>query len=493
MENLITEDLNTSIEIFEFKPTIKQELTEVTIESNAIILQTTPDCSESTVSTSTQQALSNSFNPFVEDNDLFLENNGNRNFNKHENLISSDNIRTIYDEDEEDYAEIVIDDNEDENDLMDNDDDVCLDNDEAGDNVESDDEEIVLGDTSDEDMNHAFDEDTKSTIKINNDSDSENYTSKDLAQLNEDTKDPNYDPSEECVKDDVSAPSCPSNKKRTSSSYIDENVEENYETISDCRIPCDMCDKDFVRVEEYLSHKLNICSSKTLNSICCPLEGCSYSVSKYRNMYSHALNNMCDHIRAKHSREASFQCKQCSKKCFSRKSFVYHCRQHTDMTKYYCKKCEHFIQNIKSEEHEEMHRKNNFKCDQCPKTFFRFDSLFTHKFVHDEHKYPCTKCEKKFHQKNNLKIHMERKHGFINKTVHACDLCNEYFHKVNELKSHRKREHDIENALTKQFKCTSCLKVFGRKGNLRNHMKECKRRKIKEKWTVLAAPKETQE
>ena len=490
-ENPNSEDLHKSIEIFELKPTIQQEQIEEKMEYNDYDLNY-PECSGTRVK-SIEQIPSNNYNHIAEENDIFPENNAYRNLDKPKNMIFTIDkpknmiftigSQAIYDKDKKDRDEILIgecdDDADDENYLMD--------------------DEIVLGDNDEElNQNYGEEEENNKEKKEYGEQSEVDYT-KDEQMITE-KSDPNYDPSsEESEEEDSSDPSdYPDAEKHFSKSFSAQtfNDEAGAQSSGKCRIPCDMCGKVFERVTLYRQHKIEeieTCSLKKNEAINCPYKECEYVSKVYvRDNYQAALYNMCDHLRAKHTKEAIYQCEKCPKRCFSRMSLNYHHKKHDDTSKYYCLKCDHFIQNLKFEIHEAVHNSDQFQCNVCEKIFTTYLSLYTHKALHKKPEYACTKCEKRFHQKSNLKVHMKRRHGDMYKAIHTCKICNGGFLKVIDLKAHRKREHAIGNARVKQFKCSSCLKVFGWKGNLQNHMKKCKQSKIKEKWIVLSECKITQ-
>ena len=280
-ENVTPEDLHTSMEIFEFKPTIQPEQIEETIECNDDVLQMKSECSEK-IDKSTEQTTSNCLNPFVEENDFFLDKNVNGNVLISRNLELSDSIRTIYDEDLEEPEEIVIGDDDDkEYELMEDD----------AESYEG--EEIVIDDTSDEEIYQAEDTEEQSKtrdIGINSDID----CTDDDEIPNTEENDPSYDPSEEYESDDFAI------------TDIDYNERVNPTSTSDGEIPCDLCDKVFHKVEYYRRHKIEICpTEKTV----CPFKGCTYVVlyPDYGFGYRRTIEIICDHIRAKHSREAIYQ------------------------------------------------------------------------------------------------------------------------------------------------------------------------------------------
>ena len=174
-------------------------------------------------------------------------------------------------------------------------------------------------------------------------------------------------------------------------------------------IPCPICDKAFGSITEYRQHKIDVCSSLEKNEIKCPYKDCSFLAADIKN-YRNALNIMCNHIRAKHTREAVFQCEECSKKCYSYSTLSNHMQNHNDPRKYFCRECDHFVLKTKTAKHEEKHTSSTFTCIVCDKSFVTKGSLYNHKLLHKEPKYHCTKCDKTFHQKRNLELHMERKH-----------------------------------------------------------------------------------
>ena len=177
-------------------------------------------------------------------------------------------------------------------------------------------------------------------------------------------------------------------------------------------IPCDACDAKFDKIKNFRQHKIKKCSAKRREKIGCPFDSCDF-VSNILENWRSALNSVCSHISAKHTYERAYQCDVCTKEFHSQPSLNYHKRMHSDTNKFYCSQCQHFFPVKRKQAHAKSHSqiKDTFKCKVCDKSFLRDEHLYAHTAIHTVHKYPCTKCEKKFHQSNNLKVHMERKHG----------------------------------------------------------------------------------
>ena len=163
---------------------------------------------------------------------------------------------------------------------------------------------------------------------------------------------------------------------------------------------------------------------------------------------------MCDHIRSKHTRQAEYSAKICSKKFYTSKSLAYHSKRHSCPSMFYCIECQRFFSVKDRLKHENMHPKKNFPCNTCGKLFLTRDRLYTHKAVHTEHKFPCTKCNRKFHQANNLKVHMARKHGITKNAIFKCVQCSRSYNKACHLRSHQSNDHNSAKPLEKVSKRT---------------------------------------
>ena len=284
IQNLITEDLNTSIEIVEFKPII-QEQTKETEECIDNILQTNSECSEPVISVLIGDSTSDTFASLNNVEDLFIENNVckklkpaasfSENINNEYGNIN-DNIQPINEIDYADQNEIDGVDGEERAGPM----DYCY-----NEVIDGEREEIVII-SSDEEMYN--EEDTNV-----GDVDYEVYDVGDNSEFN-----------------DASG--------------------SGAGTI--CIFSCEICGQVFEKSESYHYHKVKICSTRENGTLKCPFKDCTNETNYFEpSQYRTYLASVINHIRAKHTKEALFKCKKCPKKYFSRSSLYTHSQKHNDI------------------------------------------------------------------------------------------------------------------------------------------------------------------
>ena len=78
----------------------------------------------------------------------------------------------------------------------------------------------------------------------------------------------------------------------------------------------------------------------------------------------------------------------------------------------------------------------------------------------DENKYACKKCDCIFGRKDELKLHLKEKH----KPEIKCNMCGEMFNLLFELENHLKKHDEVET-----LKCNICEKIFYMKWRLKKH------------------------
>ncbi|KAJ8924925.1 hypothetical protein NQ315_001082 [Exocentrus adspersus] len=117
---------------------------------------------------------------------------------------------------------------------------------------------------------------------------------------------------------------------------------------------------------------------------------------------------------------------------------------------------------------------SQFKCDQCPKSYKNYASLWRHK-KHEcgqKQDFHCPFCKRGFRQKYHAKLHVKKFHP---ERVDDFEACYQ-----DEFKTDRfsLRERRIESVPVGGGQCPSCFKVYTYKNNLNRHMRyECGKQK----------------
>ena len=118
--------------------------------------------------------------------------------------------------------------------------------------------------------------------------------------------------------------------------------------------------------------------------------------------------------------------------------------------------------------------KQEYKCDQCQKSFPYPQKLSTHvSVVHNgEKNFECTECGKKFGYKWNMNKHLHNVHGKIGKNVildnYTCDICDKTFKYKDILKEHQRCVH--YNA--RPFEYAECPMAFKMEKHVKKHVKQ---------------------
>ena len=188
---------------------------------------------------------------------------------------------------------------------------------------------------------------------------------------------------------------------------------------------CQFCAEKYYELSDLVVHlKEHMLLLKPKDSVLhCAVSDCNARFhnpgvsTKKQIIKSRQIRFLEDHIRSKHTKATHISCEECGKKCFSSMSLHYHIKQHEDKSKFYCYKCEHFIQTNIYKQHisfSNCARNDAFKCEICGKGFAGQSYLDSHKDIHrNEKKYKCSMCLRSFNQKGNLKTHNKRKHSEV--------------------------------------------------------------------------------
>ncbi|GAB0093734.1 zinc finger protein 260 isoform X1 [Sergentomyia squamirostris] len=188
------------------------------------------------------------------------------------------------------------------------------------------------------------------------------------------------------------------------------------------------------------------------------------------------------------------ECTDCGWKFAQSSDLIKHMRKHSGERPYKCEICDlAFSQRRNLKNHMKMHTEAPSKCKYCDKIFAIDTSLLAHLKKHEgveattcefcgipyclkkdleQHRrrqhgesreYKCTTCEKIFGKKCDLIKHQRIHSG---EKPFVCTVCNKSFTHPTSLRNH-KSVHTGE----KPFQCSVCGKSFGFAGNLKVHMR----------------------
>ncbi|XP_017128676.1 zinc finger protein 2 homolog [Drosophila elegans] len=174
-------------------------------------------------------------------------------------------------------------------------------------------------------------------------------------------------------------------------------------------LKCNVCHRGFYKASLLEAHMKQ---HEGLKPYTCVLCGKSY-----------ARSNLLDaHLREVHhnnSGRVTYPCPACHKVYTADRSLKYHLKRAHERT-------------CRIESPDSLHI-----CEMCGKSFVRKALLTRHQRIHDEkehRKYPCEFCDQKFYTKENMRDHLQRKHG--NKNLLRCRKCGRIFSSRLSLSTH---------------------------------------------------------
>jgi len=231
-------------------------------------------------------------------------------------------------------------------------------------------------------------------------------------------------------------------------------------------LACLICDKEFKKKREFLTHHRRHHSHMRPYSC----TSCPAGDSFFRRC------DLLQHLRT-HLGMSSFKCQECGKG-FQQESkltsHLIHDHQYMDNRprRYKCTECEKlFITKTEVEHHMNVHTSlSKFYCHHCQKGFSSHQSLMAHQRLHSgEYAFSCDMCKFKCNNRGNLTIHKRIHTG---EKPFKCTVCSYVCSASSRLKRHM-NQHLVE----KPYRCPYCNYSAACINNLRSHIKKTKKHK----------------
>lgn len=207
--------------------------------------------------------------------------------------------------------------------------------------------------------------------------------------------------------------------KNLSRHYIETHIaQEQFE--------CDICGKQFSRLNTLNKHKNVHCDEKVYECELCERKfvrkaslirhnfSCRHSTAQAQNTTGDLAGNVRIGGRYELEEELPFGCIICQQKFRSSSILASHMKVHTDIKEFKCNDCSKlFTKKRNLKRHRRMHTGNGlFQCEYCRKKLTTKYALEIHQRTHTgERPFDCRFCDKKFTRKDYLNSHVRRIHS----------------------------------------------------------------------------------
>lgn len=251
----------------------------------------------------------------------------------------------------------------------------------------------------------------------------------------------------------------------TSKSLIRKHINKIHLTVDNNPLQCNVCKKEFNKMQHLKDHHLAIHTDHTFNC-----NSCDRTFS-----FKSALAR---HRKVVHENKKNFVCSQCGKKFGTNFDLQQHFTgHHSEVSKLErtCKFCNKtFMKERNLRMHiEAIHGEKKFICEICSKIFSYKSAMDRHlKVVHYKHKsHKCSVCAKIFGNRYDLTNHFDFYHSNENSGKYQCHECQKSFISSSALFRHQKGVHEnIKQKAHHESKCKICKEILSNKYQKEKHM-----------------------
>ena len=238
------------------------------------------------------------------------------------------------------------------------------------------------------------------------------------------------------------------------------NCDQNFDSEeflaehkSNCKIRCDLCDKELKGKNSYKKHMIRVHGEVGM----CSCTICGQQFPSVSSLKRHEST---------HTEGQPYQCAICGKTYKTDLILKFHMDEHTGQT-FQCTICNKTYktrQNLKSHMYTHKAKTKTFQCDICGKSLTRSKTLKIHLQIHsDERKFQCKFCDRAFNTLSYLDRHVKCVHENIKRF--ECNICGKTFSY-----KHNQQDHMTIHTGERNVECPKCGLKFSTKRSLASHM-----------------------
>ena len=238
------------------------------------------------------------------------------------------------------------------------------------------------------------------------------------------------------------------------------NCDQNFDTgemytehKGNCRIKCDLCDKELKGKNGFKKHMIRVHGEAGM----CSCTVCGQQFPSISSLKRHEST---------HNEGQPYQCAICGKTYKTDLILKFHMDEHTGKT-FQCTICQKTYktrQNLKSHIYTHKVRTKTFQCDICGKSLTRAKTLKIHLQIHsDERKFQCKFCGRAFNTLSYMDRHIKCVHENIKRF--ECNICGKTFSY-----KHNQQDHMTIHTGERNIECPKCDMKFSTKRSLASHM-----------------------